>query len=356
MTRDAKRHYNMKKLLPFVLVIALAIVFSINRFFFPSPPVEFQDRREMMDTLVTITVYAPDEETAKTAIDAAFNRMSEIEQIASIYDSNSEAFHLNLQGQLDNPSPELWEIITTAKEYYELTKGTFDITVEPLLELWRYKPDSQEQFWELDPSEQQEIIANTLPLIGADKIRLSTMPHYSVSLEPGMKITLGGLAKGYIVDQGLAALRDAGIQHALINAGGDIGVFGGKPTGKWEIVLRDPNDSDNYLARFLLSDGALATSGNYERHFDKEAEVGHIMDPRTGYSSHGSSSATVISPTCVQADCLATATFVLGPTEGITLVDSLPYVEALIVDYEEPSRIYKSNGLSMYEHKKNDNL
>lgn len=352
MTTDAKRHFDMKKLLPLILVIALAIVFSIDHFFFPPPAVEFQGRREMMDTSVTIIVYASDEKKAETAIDAAFNRMSEIEQIASIYDSSSEAFHLNLQGQLDNPSSELWEIITTAKECYELTKGTFDITVEPLLELWRYKPDSQQQFWELEPSEQQEIIADTLPLIGADKITLSTTPYYSVSLAPGTKITLGGLAKGYIVDQGLAMLRAAGIQHALINAGGDIGVFGGKPEGKWEIVLRDPNNPDNHLAHFLLGDGALATSGNYERYFDKEAEVGHIIDPRTGYSSHGSSSATVISPTCVQADCLATATFVLGPTEGITLIDSLPDVEALIVDYEEPSQIYTSSGLSIYEDKK----
>jgi thiamine biosynthesis lipoprotein len=191
-----------------------------------------------------------------------------------------------------------------------------------------------------------------LPLTGADKITLSTTPYYSVSLAPGTKITLGGLAKGYIVDQGLAVLRAAGIQHALINAGGDIGVFGGKPEGKWEIVLSDPNNPDNHLAHFLLGDGALATSGNYERYFDKEAEVGHIIDPRTGYSSHGSSSATVISPTCVQADCLATATFILGPTEGITLIDSLPDVEALIVDYEEPSQIYTSSGLSIYEDKK----
>ena len=345
----------MKKVLPFALVVALAIVFSLNRFFFPLPLIEFQNEREMMDTSVAITIYAPDEETAEAAFNVAFSRMSEIEQMASIYDTSSEAFQLNLQGKLDDPSSELREIITTAKEYYELTKHTFDITVEPLLELWRYSPDAQDQFWELDSSEQQEVIADTLPLIGADKISLSTKPHYSILLEPGMKITLGGIAKGYIVDQGLAALRDAGIQHALINAGGDIGVFGGKPEGKWEIVLRDPNDSNHYLARFLLGDGALATSGNYERYFDREAEVVHIMDPRTGYSSHGSSSATVISPTCMQADCLATATYVLGPTEGIMLVNSLPHVEALIVDYEEPSRIYRSNGLSMYESKK-DNL
>jgi thiamine biosynthesis lipoprotein len=342
-----------QRLLPLVIVIALVAVFVANRVFFPPPLLLFQDRRELMDTWVTITVYDQDPQAAQAAIDAAFARMGEVEQIASIYDPQAEAFRLNKTGKLDDPSPELWELIVAAKEYYTLTNGAFDITVEPLLDLWRYKKGVEKQFWELDPTVQAEAITETLALVGADRIKLTSDPHRSIVLDPGMEITLGGIAKGYAVDQGLTALRKAGIKHALIDAGGDIGAFGGKPgSAKWELALRNPKDPEDSLVRFVLTDGAIATSGNYERYFDKEAKVGHIMDPRTGYSSHASSSASVVAETCMQADALATAAFVLGPQQGIELANSLEGVEALIVSYDEPERVYRSDGLEEYIEKK----
>lgn len=344
-----------RRLLPLVIIVALAAVFAANRFFFPPPMLFFQDRREMMDTWVTITVYDRNPEVAEVAIATAFARMEEIERIASIYDPQAEAFRLNETGRSDDPSPELWKLIEVAKDYYTLTDGTFDITVEPLLDLWRYKEGAEQQFWELDPEIQEQAITAALALVGADRITLSADPQRSIVLEPGMKVTFGGIAKGYAVDQGLNALRTSGIAHALIDAGGDIGVFGGKPGGaKWELALRNPRDSEDFLVRFVLTDGAIATSGNYERYFDREAKVGHIMDPRTGYSSYASSSASVVAGTCMQADALATAAFVLGPQDGIELANSLDRVEALIVSYDEPDQVYRSNGLEEYVEKKGD--
>ncbi len=121
------------------------------------------------------------------------------------------------------------------------------------------------------------------------------------------------------------------MKHGLIDAGGDIGTFGGKPDDEtWEIDLRNPNDPEDYLARFVLVNGAIATSGNYERYFDPKADVGHIMDPRTGFSAAASSSATVIAATCKQADALATAVFVLGPIGWIGLTNMLEGTEALV--------------------------
>ena len=310
----------------------------------------FQQQREMMDTWVSITIYDRDPDRASQAIEAAFSRMQEIENIASIFDEQAEAYRLNEQGHLDDPSPELLEIIEAARQVNEISEGAFDITVEPLLELWRYKPEADRQFWELEPSEQQEAIGNTLAVVGANKVTLITKPSPAIVLEPGTKITLGGIAKGYAVDQGLEVLRSAGVKHGLIDAGGDIGVFGGKPDDEtWEIDLRNPNDPEDYLARFVLVDGAIATSGNYERYFDPEAEVGHIMDPRTGFSAVIASSATVIASTCTQADALATAVFVLGSIEGIELAETLEKVEALVIGYEEPTRLYRSEGLGTFE-------
>ena len=329
--------------------MALAGMFVLEKAFFPPPMSVFQDRREMMDTWVTITVYDRSPKKAEAAIDAAFSRMAQVEQEASIFDPQAEAYRLNEQGRLDDPSSDLWEIITAAISDYSITDGTFDITVEPLLDLWRYKEGAQEQFWELDPEAQQEQIAQAMSLLGADRIKMITTPNRAIVLEPGMEITLGGIAKGYAVDRGLEALRQQGIEHALIDAGGDIGAFGGKPNNeKWELALRNPKDENSCLATFAISDGAIATSGNYERFFDPAAEVGHIMDPRTGYSSHASSSASVIAPTCTQADALATAVFVLGPKDGMNLVNLLDGVEALVVGYDDPQRIFKSTGIDTY--------
>jgi len=349
-SKDNGKRQRAHKLLPLALIVALVALFAINRAFFPPPMLPFQDRREMMDTWVTITVYNREKTRAERAIEAAFARMTKIEEIASIYDENAEAYMLNEQGRLDDPSPELIEIIDAAKHYYEISKGAFDITVEPLLELWGYEEGAEKQFWELEPAEQQERISQTLTVVGSDRVTLAPDPPPSIVLAPRTKVTLGGLAKGYAVDQGLEALRNAGVVHALIDAGGDIGVLGGKPNNEaWVIELRNPENSKDYLTRFLLRDGGLATSGNYERYFDEQASVGHIMDPKTGYSSHASSSASVIAPTCMQADALATAVFVLGPIEGIDLVNSLEGVEALIVGYDEPKRLYRSDGLQLFE-------
>lgn len=355
LSRDNRKHHWLKRLLPVVLVLLLALVFLFDRVFFPPPMQMFQQQREMMDTWVTITVYNRDPDLAVRAIETVFSRMEEIEQIASIYDEHAEAYVLNEQGRLDDPSPELIEIIEAAAETSRLSGGAFDITVEPLLELWRYAPGADKQFWELEPLEQQEALSEATALIGPDRVSVTAGP--SIVLAPGTKITLGGIAKGYAVDQGLEALRAAGVKHGLIDAGGDIGALGGKPNNEhWEIVLRNPNDSADFLVRFGLTDGAIATSGNYERYFDPAAEVGHIMDPRTGFSSHNASSATVIAPTCTQADALATAVFVLGPIDGIDLVDTLEVVEAFVVGYEEPSRLYRSEGLGAFEQSEKGGL
>ena len=339
---------------PLVLIVALAAVLVAERFLFPAELEPFTEQREMMDTLVSITLYGSDQQSVDTAMEAAFARMLEVVAIASIHDLEAEAARLNEAGRLADPSPELIEILEAAVRFFDVSQGTFDVTIEPLLSLWRYDPNAEPQFWELDPAAQQEAIAEAKRLVGSDRILIGRTPP-TIELAPGMQINLGGIAKGYVVDQGIEALREGGIDHALVDAGGDIAAIGGKPGGGlWEIALRDPGGQADEIVRFRLRDGAVATSGNYMRYYDPEAQVGHIMDPRTGFSAHVASSATVIAPSCTEADALATAVFVLGPAEGLTVINGLERVEAMVLGYDDPTVIARSAGLDRYEVRKKD--
>jgi len=304
----------------------------------------FEETRSLMGTYVKVVVYS-DEKIAEEAISAAFARMEEIERIASIFDEESEAFKLNQDGYLDAPSDELLELINMSLDYSELTEGIFDITCQPLLDLWEYKPDADKQFWELDETTQSERINETLKLVGSDQIVIEENRIYFK--EAGMKITLGGIAKGYAVDEALETIKDMGIKYALVDAGGDISTLGSKPEGElWSIALVNPDDTSQSVATFRVSDKAVATSGNYERYFDPEAKVGHIMDPRTGYSAAGCISVTIIAKSCAQADALATGVFVMGAENGMRLVELFDDVECFIIDADRI--IHQSSGLSEY--------
>lgn len=296
-----------------------------------------------MDTFVTVIIYeSPD--TGQESIDAAFTRMEEIETIATTWDSKGEAYRLNEAGYLDNPSEELLEMIELSLEFNEITDGCFDITVQPLLDLWQYDPDAEKQFWELDKSDQQSAIDATMKLVGNDRIILD---GNTIRLTEGSSITLGGIAKGYAADEALETLKDLGIKHALVNAGGDIRTLGTKPDGEsWGIALVNPDDTTQSLASFVVEGQAVTTSGNYERYFNPDKSAHHIINPKTGFSADMCISVTIIAESGTRADALATGVFVLGPDNGMDLVENLDDVEALIVDTAR--NIYRSSGLALY--------
>ncbi|UCD08965.1 MAG: FAD:protein FMN transferase [Dehalococcoidales bacterium] len=303
----------------------------------------FEDTRSLMDTFVTVVIYS-NQDTALETIDSAFVRMEEIETIATTWDSKGEAYRLNETGHLDNPSEELLELIKLSLEYNDITDGCFDITVQPLLDLWQYNPDAETQFWELDKSDQLLAIDDAMSLVGSDRIVLN---GDSIRLEEGSSITLGGIAKGYAADEALKTLKSLGIKHALVNAGGDIRTLGTKPGGEgWGIALVNPDDTTQSLASFVVKGQAVTTSGNYERYFNPEKSAHHIIDPKTGFSADACISVTIIAEDGVRADALATGVFVLGPHEGMDLVEKLDDVEVLIVDTSRG--IYRSSGLSKY--------
>jgi thiamine biosynthesis lipoprotein len=160
-------------------------------------------------------------------------------------------------------------------------------------------------------------------------------------------MTLGGIAKGYAADEALETLKNMGIKHALVNAGGDIRTLGTKPGGEsWGIALVNPDDTTQSLAEFVVEGQAVTTSGNYERYFNPDKSVHHIINPKTGFSADECISVTIIAESGTRADALATGVFVLGPTDGMDLVEELDDVEALIVDISR--NIFRSSGLSQY--------
>ena len=298
----------------------------------------------LMGTEVTITVVSTNAKQAYNAIDLAFAEMKRIESMMSIYNPKSDLSLLNefSSENVNTPikiDPELYLVIEQSVKISELTDGAFDITVNPILELW-----SDVKNTKVFPTEEQ--VTSTLQSVGYRYLKLS---DNSISFHrSGMSINLGGIAKGYAVDKAIAILESEGIQSALVDAGGDIRTYGVKPdnTG-WSVALRNPRDHKDYITIIESKDTAVVTSGDYERFFDTEdGRVIHIADPRTGYSAKGTMGVTIIAKDAIFADALATGIFVLGKS-SLDIIESLPDTEALLID--ENRTVYRTSGFQDFE-------
>lgn len=274
---------------------------------------------------VTITVFDPSKDKAEEAVEKAFLDIKRLTGILNRHVEDTPIGQLNKEGVLRDVNPEIHELLTQSEHFYHLSQGAFDITVEPILDL--YLKDFSEKG---NAPGIQEINA-ALRLVNAKNIY-----HDSGEirfLNEGMGITLDGIAKGYIVDSAANVLKKLDVKHALINAGGDIKAIGDRGNAKpWRIAIRDPLDKKRNLEVITLIDGAVATSGNYEVYFDREKMFHHIIDPKTGYSPRLSTSVSVFAKRVIDADALSTAVFVFDPVAGKEFVDSIPGAECLIVD------------------------
>ncbi len=228
------------------------------------------------------------------------------------------------EGYTLNATPTVY-VITAGTEWivasdwvaYTLTDSTGQLDV------------GTDYFWNVMYDVQESHIQKAQTLMGKDKISITAD---RIELANGTRLTLDGMAKGYAVDMAIDDLKEAGIRYGLVNAGGDLMTIGSKPNDEdWKIALENPDDPTEYIGRFHLEGMAVASSGNYRRYYDDNASVGHIMDPRTGRSVNISIGSSVVARTATEADIMATAVFVLGPVEGITLIDSVEGVEGLII-------------------------
>lgn len=299
------------------------------------------DTQDIMGTKVSVALWLDDDQKAEQAVTAVMAEMRRIDEHFSPYIETSELYRANQlapNASAENPlaiSPELAVIISKANHYSELSDGAFDITFASLGRYYDYRN-------KLTPSEQQR--AELLPAINYRLIHLDRNNNTVWFEHPKLYIDLGGIAKGYAVDKAIAILQGFGVKHASVTAGGDSRVMGDKLGRPWLIGIKNPR-ADAVAITLPLADVAVSTSGDYERYFidGKGERVHHIINPRTGKSTNGINSVTIIGPLGFDTDPLSTTVFVLGAEKGMALINRLPGFDAVII--RSDGKVSYSKGL-----------
>jgi FAD:protein FMN transferase len=284
--------------------------------------------RPAMGTLVSIAAIGPSTDRLTDAIGRAFAEMDRLIGLLSRHDRTSPLTHLNRTGRLEGPAPEARTVVARALEYHRLTSGAFDVTVAPLVFLYDTRSDAIVSSL---PSDAE--VREALALVGAGHVHTS---RRRIELtRSGMALTLDGIAKGFIVDRVARSLERRGVTRYLVDAGGDIRARGVKEGGApWTVAVQDPARSGRYPDTIHLADGAVATSGSCERAYDAARQHHHIFDARSGRSPVRAVSASVIAPTALAADALATSVLLMEPREAVRFVDGLRGCACLIIDRE----------------------
>jgi thiamine biosynthesis lipoprotein len=283
------------------------------------------ETRLLMGTVVNLTLVTSDRNAGQTAIDACLTQMSSLETVLSRHQPDSQLSRLNRDGFLALADPHLVHVLREAQHIAALTDGAFDVTVKPLVDLYQNSLNAGNGL------PQIESLASTLGHVGYHHLEIG---DNTVSFtQAGMSVTLDGIAKGYIVDEGVSILRQSGFDNVLVEAGGDLSASGTKAQGSpWRIGIQSPrNDGARLLNKFTITNQAAATSGDYMQPYTDNLTLHHILDPKTGFSAPQLASATVIAPSGMEADALATALMVMEPGRGLALIESLAACEAYLI-------------------------
>jgi thiamine biosynthesis lipoprotein len=300
------------------------------------PPAPFVPERtwnegSAMGTHVGVAAYTTPK-VDKAGVTRAFEQaLAEIKRVEALMTTWKESEITRVNAAAGSApvavSQETFDLVKESVRAAELSSGTFDITFESLHGLWKFDED-------LDPHPPTEAqIKAKLPLLDYRHIKLDADKRTIGLAKPGVKIGLGGIAKGYAVDKAVAVLEKAGLTSFFVQAGGDLFARGKKPDGsEWSAGIRDPRGKGSF-ALLPLTDHAFSTAGDYERSYVIDGRrYHHIIDPRTGYPARACRSVTIWAPTALLADEIDDAVFVLGPEKGLALVESLDGVGAVIVD------------------------
>ncbi|RQD73862.1 MAG: FAD:protein FMN transferase [Candidatus Syntrophonatronum acetioxidans] len=327
-------------------IIIILIVLSIIGFaiynFADRDNMERYNRTELiLDTVFDVTIFVDEEVEGDRLLREAFDKVRALEKVMSRFVKNSDVDNINEQAGKEpvEVDPRTFYVIERSLEFGDASQGKFDVTIGPLLNLWGFGTGEERE----PPSSEK--IEETLPLVDYKDIELDEENLTVYLPREGMVLDLGGIAKGYIVDEIAEFLEGEGVEHGSVNAGGDIRALGTRLDGNpWRIGITHPRDRENLIAVIPVSQEAIVTSGDYERFFTHEGEIyHHILDPDTGRPAGEVTSVTVVAPDCITADSLSTAVFVLGVEEGKSLLESMPQVEGIIVDLQE--EVYVTSGL-----------
>lgn len=297
--------------------------------------------RPMMGTLVEVLWQPEGRPDDVSAARAAMDRMADLASRMNARDADSEVSRIvDAAGTAPaQVSGEVLEVIEKALEISRITGGAFDVTVGALEAVWG---NIQWEGGGRLPAPEE--IQDALSRVGYRFVRTNRERKTVYLEQKGVRLDLGGIAKGYIVDQGIRCLKEAGIRHALIHAGGDLRTLGDRQGSPWRIGLQDPGDPQRLLGVFRVKDAAVVTSGNYERYFESpKGRFGHILDPHAGRPVEGLLSVSVVAEDAAYADALATAFMVKGKEGTLALVSGLPSVQIVLI--EVGGAIWVSRGL-----------
>jgi thiamine biosynthesis lipoprotein len=333
------------------IIAAICLIAALR--FWPTSPAEADSgHRLVMGTFARVVVVAPNKKTARRCIKAAFAEINNVDQLMSDYKKDSEISQLNRDAfkQAVKVSKPTYEVLQKAVRFSRLSEGAFDVTVGPMVQLWRAAAGANSL-----PTETE--LQQARSRVGYEKLILDsneTTVRFSVD---GMKLDFGGIAKGYAIDKAVEAMKEQGALGAMVDIGGDIRCFGKPSKGKkqWLIGVQDPTkareglDPGTSLLVLKLTDAAIATSGDYRRFTLIEGQkYSHIISRTTAAGAEGLSSVTIIAKRALDADALATAVTIMGPEKGLALIEKLPQTEAILITSSPEKKFIKTRGAEKY--------
>jgi thiamine biosynthesis lipoprotein len=297
----------------------------------------YGDARAMMGTELSVYLWSDDSTSGEALLEEVFQEAARIDRLMSTYRDDSEISKINRLAAKSNipVSDELYQLIGKSLQISALTDGAFDITYDSIGQHFdfrsRQRPDEETTAAELENIDFRLLLLND----ESQTIRFR---------KSGVRINLGGIAKGHVVERGVHLLRANGIRHAIVTAGGDSRLLGDRRGRPWMVGIRDPRKDGEVAISVPLEEEAISTSGDYERYFDEDGvRFHHIIHPATGNSVSGVHSATVFGPDAVMTDALSTSVFVMGVDKGLRLIATLPEYESIVIDAN--AQVFYSDGL-----------
>ncbi|MDH5302549.1 MAG: FAD:protein FMN transferase [Gammaproteobacteria bacterium] len=298
----------------------------------------YADARPLMGTEVSVRLWHEDADTGRRLVEDIFAEANRIDLLMSTYKEDSRISEINRHAASAPvvAGEELLQLIQRALDVSVLTAGAFDITYDSVGQHYDFRTHQRPDAATVEAARA---------LIDYRLVRLDVAAGTVAFAAQGVRINLGGIAKGYVVERGVTLLRAAGVQHAVVTAGGDSRLLGDRRGQPWMVGIRDPRKDGNVAMTVPLQDEAVSTSGDYERYFDEDGvRYHHIISPSTGNPASGVHSATVIGPDGVMTDALSTSVFVMGVDRGLRLIATLSGYEAIVID--DQGQIYFSDGLT----------
>ncbi len=296
--------------------------------------------RVSMGSQLKLAAWTTDEPRAVDTFEHVFREFDRLESLLSVWKDGSDVVRMNQNAGITpvTVSQDTLNVLGEAAEASALTRGKFDITFAALTDIWRFDHDQD------NVVPDRQLIEARLPRIDYRAVQIDGTAKTAFITRPGMRVHLGGIGKGYAIDRAIALLKDRGFTDFLIQSGGDLyaaGTNGGVP---WKLAIADPRGAHDPFATVQITDGTFSTSGDYERFFMKDGKrYHHLIDPDFGEPASGCRSVTIVTNRAVMADVLSTGVFIMGPVEGMKLIEQLPDVEGVIVTSDNAVRV--SSGL-----------